>query len=261
MTAARTGFVSQTHSGDATLENWIARGGAADFDFVEVYMDGATNRRALDPQEVAARADDHDLDVLVHLPFVDLDLGTPRDGVRDAAIAELEACLRVAADMDAAKAVVHPSSRATPPEWNRDVVVPRIVDAIADLDAVAADHGVELCAENLPGGYFLLSSFDPLLEGTEVSMTFDTGHARVDGYDAQAMAEYLDAHRDRVSHVHVNDAREAADEHVPTGSGTTDFATALAPLDDDWDGTLSLEVYTFDFDYLEISREKLHAVL
>jgi sugar phosphate isomerase/epimerase len=259
--APRTGFVSQTHSGDAALADWMDRGGAAGFDFVEVYMDGATSRRALDPAAVVARADEHDLDVLVHLPFVDLDLGTPRNGVRDAALAELDACLAVAGDMNAEKAVVHPSSHASPPEWDREVVEPRIVDAIAGLDATAADHGVELCAENLPVGYFMLSAFDRLLDETDVSMTFDTGHARVDGYSAEDMARFLDAHRDRVSHVHVNDARTDADEHVPTGSGTTDFATALAPLGDDWDGTLSLEVFTYDFDFLELGREKLHAVI
>lgn len=257
----RTGFVSQTHSGDAALEDWIDRGGAAGFDFVEVYMDGASARDALDPDAVVARADDVGLDVLVHLPFVDLDLGTPRDRVRDAALEELERCLDVAAELGAEKAVVHPSSHATPPEWDESVVEPRIVDAVADLDATAADRGVELCAENMPGGYFVLSSFDGLLEATEVATTFDTGHARVDGYDAEAMAAYLDAHRDRVSHVHVNDARSDADEHVPTGSGTTDFATALAPLRGDWDGTLSLEVFTYDFDFLELGREKLHAAL
>ena len=261
MTSLRTGFVSQTHSGDAALDDWIERGGESGFDFVEVYMDGATTRESLDPESVADAAGDQGVDVLVHLPFADVDLGTPRDRVRDASIAELEACLRTAAEMGAEKAVIHPSSRADPPEWDRDVVEPRILDAVADLDEFAADEGVTLCAENLPGGYFTLDRFDPLFKATDAAMTFDTGHARVVGYDEDDVAAYLDAHRDRVSHVHINDSRAAADEHVPTGSGTIDFATALAPLADGWDGTLSLEVYTFDFDYLDVSRRKLHAAL
>lgn len=261
MTALPTGFVSQTHSGDAPLEEWIERGGAAGFDFVEVYMDGATERDALDPRAVARTADASGVDLSVHLPFADLDLGTPRDRVRDASVAELEACLRTAAEMDADKAVVHPGSHASWPEWDREVVEPRIVEAVAALDGYAADRGIELCAENLPVGHYTLGAFDSLLDATDVSMTFDTGHARVDGFDEPAMAAFLDDWRGRVSHVHVNDGRADEDEHVPTGSGTTDFATALSPLADGWDGTLSIEVFTFDFDYVEMSRRKLHAAL
>ena len=92
-------------------------------------------------------------------------------------------------------------------------------------------------------------------------MTLDTGHARVDGMDAAEIAEFLDEHGERVSHVHVNDSRQAADEHVPTGSGNLDFETALAPLREGWTGTVSAEVFTFDFDYIELSKEKLDGYL
>lgn len=261
MTSLPTGFVSQTHSGDAPLEEWIERGGSAGFDFVEVYMDGATARESLDPAAVARTAESSGVDLSVHLPFADLDLGTPRDRVRDASVEELEACLRAAAEMDAEKAVVHPSSHASWPEWDADAVRPRIHDAVTRLDGFAADRGIELCAENLPVGYYTLGAFDSLLDATDVSMTFDTGHARADGFDERDVAAFLDEHRNRVSHVHVNDGRADEDEHVPTGSGTTDFATALAPLAEGWEGTLSIEVFTFDFDYVEMSRRKLHAAI
>jgi sugar phosphate isomerase/epimerase len=261
MTGSPTGFVSQTHSGDVALAEWIERGSDAGFDFVELYMDGATERQNLDRSAVAGLAAEQGVDLHVHLPFVDLDLGTPRDLVRDAALDELKACLRAAADLGAGKAVVHPSSHARPPEWDADVVEPRILAAMVELDEYGEEHGVELCAENLPGGYYTLRAFDALLDATDVSMTFDTGHARVDGYDEQDVAAFLDERGDRVSHVHVNDARVDEDEHVPTGSGTTDFGTALAPLADGWEGTVSLEVYTYDFDYLEISKRKLDAAL
>jgi len=261
MTRAPTGFVSQTHSGDVALADWIERAGDAGFDFVEVYMDGATERDALDEDAVAALAAECGVSLHTHLPFLDIDLGTPRDLVRDASLDELRACIRTAADLGAGKAVVHPSSHVDPPEGDPDVVVPRILDAMRDLDAYAADRGVELCAENMPGGYFTVDSLDPLFEETDVSVTFDTGHARAVGFDEHEMAAVLAERGDRVSHVHVNDARVDADEHVPTGSGTTDFATALAPLRRGWEGTLSIEVFTFDFDYLEISKRKLDGTL
>ena len=55
--------------------------------------------------------------------------------------------------------------------------------------------------------------------------------------------------------------RPSAGPWTRPGSGTTDFATALAPLLDGWEGTLSVEVYTYDFDYLETSKRKLDGAL
>ncbi|UPV74610.1 sugar phosphate isomerase/epimerase [Halorussus limi] len=257
----RRGYVTQTHTGAVSWDEALRQASAVGFDFAELYLDGATERTRLDPGSVGSAAAEEGLDLLVHLPFVDLEIGSPRDPVREGSLSEQRACIEAAAEMGAEKAVLHAGTSARPPEWQLDEIAPILLDSIRILDRFAADRGVEICVENLPGVPFTVHHLDRVFEETEASATFDTGHARVDGMDADEMADFLDAHGDRVSHVHVNDAREDADEHVPTGSGTTDFETALAPLREDWTGTVSVEVYTFDFDYLELSAEKLDAVL
>lgn len=234
----------------------VDRGADAGFDFVELYMDGATERSRLDADAVATRLDEADLDLVVHLPFADLDLGSPRDRIREASIEELKACLRTAARAGTEKAVLHASTDATPPEWQSSDVLPRLFASVRELDGFAVDRDVELCVENLPDRLVSVHEGDELLDATDASLTFDTGHARVDGLAADEMATFLADRRDRVSHVHVNDSRTPADEHVPTGSGTVDFATAFEPLRDGWTGTMSLEVFTFDLDYLAFSKRK-----
>ena len=261
MTDGRLGFVAQTHTGDVTPRRAIEQAGELGFDFVELYLDGASERTRIDLDELTALLDERGLDCTVHLPFVDLDLGSPRDLVRDGSVAELEACLEDAAGLGAEKAVLHASTHATPPEWDPATVKPRILDAVHDLDAVGRAVGVEVCVENLPGVLYSTTEIDEVLAETDASLTFDTGHARVDGFDEPDMAAFLRAHADRVSHVHVNDARVAADEHVPTGSGTIDFASALEPLREGWDGTYSLEIFTFDFDYLALAKSKFEAAM
>ena len=52
-----------------------------------------------------------------------------------------------------------------------------------------------------------------------------------------------------------------ADEHVPFGSGTIDFHAIFDTLPDDWDGTLSLEVFTLDYGYIETSKTYLDELL
>ncbi|MFC7079911.1 sugar phosphate isomerase/epimerase family protein [Halorussus caseinilyticus] len=261
MSEVRRGYVTQTHTGAVPWDEALRSASRIGFDFAELYMDGATERTRLDPNAVGSLAAEEGLDLLVHLPFVDLEIGSPRNAVREGSLSEQRACIEAAAEMGAEKAVLHAGTSARPPEWELEEVAPNLLDSIRVLDRFAADRDVEICVENLPGVPFTVRHFDRVFAETEASMTFDTGHARVDGMDADETADFLADHGDRISHVHVNDAREDADEHVPTGSGTTDFGTALAPLREGWEGTVSVEVYTFDFDYLALSAEKLDEYL
>ena len=261
MTSARIGFVTQTHTGAVTpLESiqWAAELG---YDFIELYMDGSSERTGLDREAITAALEETDVSCLVHLPFVDLDLGTPRNKVREGSIRELRACLDAAADLGAEKAVLHASTHATEPEWTQRRTKPRIFASVRELEAYATARGIELCVENLPDDVFSIRTIQEILAETDASLTVDTGHARVSGFSASDTAAFLDDHRDRVSHVHINDARQARDEHVPVGSGTTDFETILKPLAADWNGTFSVEAYTFDKDYMRLSKEKLDACL
>jgi len=261
MTDARVGFVTQTHTGAVTpLESiqWAAELG---YDFIELYMDGSSERTGLNREAITAALAENGIDCLVHLPFVDLDLGTPRNKVREGSIRELRACLDTAADLGAEKAVLHASTHATEPEWSQRRTKPRILASVRELEAYATAHGIELCVENLPEDVFSIRTLKEILAETDASLTVDTGHARVSGFSAADTAAFLDEHRERVSHIHVNDARQARDEHVPVGSGTTDFETTFAPLEANWEGTFSVEAYTFDKDYMRLSKQKLDACL
>jgi sugar phosphate isomerase/epimerase len=54
----------------------------------------------------------------------------------------------------------------------------------------------------------------------------------------------------------------ADDEHLPFGSGTIDFDRIFDSLRDaDWTGTLSLEVFTLDYDYVATSLDRLDRAL
>ena len=248
--AHRLGFVTQTtmHYTDA-----IPAAQAMELDYLELMLDGHHARGQLDADALRVALADTDLDILVHLPFK-LDIGSPHDHVREGAIAELEANLEMAAAFDAEKAVVHAASDAWRPAWDEETVRDHIVDSLAELDETAADHGIELCVENLRDDYFGLEDFERLFAETDVSMTFDTGHAYIEGYDSQAQAEFLAEHEDRISHVHVNDTRKQEDEHVPIGSGFLDFARILDPLEE---ATLSIEVFTPAYEYVGLSAQTL----
>jgi sugar phosphate isomerase/epimerase len=237
----------------------IDAAGRMGLDFVELFMAGEGDRDALADRadEVRERLDAAGVGCLVHLPFGGIDLGAPRGPVREGALEELAANLAVAGDLGARKAVVHPTSSADDPDRRRRLVV----EGLRRLDDVAAEHGVELCAENMFGTYATVHDLPEVVAETDVSLTFDTGHARIEGHSAADSAAFLREHRDAVSHLHLNDTWGQSDDHMPLGAGTLDFDTLLDPLRDGWDGTLSLEIRTRNDDYIEHSLTHLDELI
>lgn len=260
MNAPRTGFVTQLGMDHLKA---VEAAASYDFDFVELMMDGRGARRNLVNRvdDLAAALDAADLGLLVHLPFGGIDLGSPFEHVREGAVRETRAHLDLAADLGAEKAIVHPDSAAWSPAWDASTLREAAAASLRDLDAHADDRGVELCAENVPRSTVRTHDFPELLRETDVSMTLDTGHARMDGRDSGGIAAFVDRFGERISHFHLNDTRQPSDEHLPFGAGDIDFDVIFDALSDGWDGTLSLEVYTHDFGYIETSKERLDALL
>jgi sugar phosphate isomerase/epimerase len=255
----RIGFVTSVVS---ELEPQLQFAGNGEFDYIEVLMDGQHNHAQLSSEmaHIKETLADHDLDLLVHLPFP-TDIGSPYAGVRAGAVETQQMCIDVAAELGAEKAVLHPESSAWMVAWDAAELREYINESVADLTAYGATRDVEICAENIFGSPYTIEHIDGLLAATDTSMTLDTGHARVTGYDGAETAAFVADHADRISHVHLNDTRQPADEHLPFGAGNLDFAPIFDAFPADWHGTFSLEVGTTSLDYLSISRSQLDQYL
>jgi len=251
----RTGFVTRLA---LSLEDQFALAADAGFDYVEVLTDGhrAPDALADDRTEVVDALDHYDLDLVVHLPFP-TDIGSPYEAVRAGAVETQTQAIETAAALGAEKAVLHPESSAWEAAWDDEELRPYVDQSVTDLVAVGDNHGVEVCAENLFENVYTIETIDGLLDRTDVSMTLDTGHARVTGYDGTETAAFVSEHADRVSHVHLNDTRRPSDEHLPFGAGTIDFEKLFAALLADWNGTLSVEAGTNSLRYLRESKAAL----
>lgn len=263
----RTGFVSfdRLDYGES-----ISKAAELGFDFLELMLDGDAHRASLadETTEVADRLGERQLDLLVHCPYPLL-IGSPHEHQRHGAVEELKRCIDVAAEIGAEKGVVHPDSYGWDRVWDESTMAEFVAASVRELDSFARDRGVEICVENhFRRGALDVRQLGDLLETTEASLTFDTGHAALAGLDEASMAAFLDEHRERVSHLHLNDNRHSGsgyrgrDEHLPLGYGTLDFETILEPLlERPWDGTASIELDTADFEYLRASQRRLERLL
>jgi sugar phosphate isomerase/epimerase len=263
----RTGFVSfDRWPYDESISNAAALG----FDFLELMMDGDAHRASLAPEteSIEDRLVALDLDLLVHFPYPLL-IGSPHEYQRDGAVEEVKRCIDVAVELGAEKGILHPASYGWDRVWGESELAGLVTQGVRELDAYATTRDFEICVENLVRrGALDVNQLDGLLEQTDTSLTFDTGHAALAGSNEDSMAAFLAEHRGRVSHLHLNDNRHGIsgyrgqDEHLPLGYGSLDFDTILEPLlTSGWDGTLSIELDTATFDYLEVSQKHLEQVL
>lgn len=162
---------------------------------------------------------------------------------RGAAIAETRAALHVARQIPYRFLVVHlgmPSAEQLPPGDNQPDAARRSLEAIA---ALAAEVGVRVAVEVIPnplsGAAALVHLIEDQLEGVDVGICLDYGHAHLMG-DLGEQIETISGHL-WTTHVHDNGGRR--DDHLVPFAGTIDWDAAMMETQKiGYDGVLMLEV-------------------
>jgi sugar phosphate isomerase/epimerase len=152
---------------------------------------------------------------------------------------------------------VHPDQKI--PLHSMDNVRKMNADAIKDLEEDAAARNIRLMVENLDKVFAGPEDLQPIFERVpDAGFHLDIGHANLNlglGQNNRT-ADLLKAFGDRLAHVHISDNRGgAADLHLPLGAGSIDWkAHARLLKEHGWDGTVTLEVFSRDREYLRASR-------
>ncbi len=167
--------------------------------------------------------------ISVHAPFSDVNVASVSPRMRNAAIEELKMTIESAAELGAHMVTVHPGRWSPMSSRMRERALANLKDAMGTLDRIAADAGVPVAVENMPPESFLIitrpQQMVELLEGTELGICLDIGHAHVAG----ELDEFLGL-ADRVVHLHVHDNDGSRDAHLPLGDGTVPLERTLSCL-------------------------------
>ncbi|WP_049893724.1 sugar phosphate isomerase/epimerase [Salinarchaeum sp. Harcht-Bsk1] len=224
-----------------------------DFDFVEVSVGEAqplpTDAAAPRLRSALAATES---DLCMHLPFQQV-VATPVEQLNDAIVEYLEDLLSWGGTVGARKAVLHATARNP---YDTDLR-PTIAEQLRRIAAVGEEHGVEVVVENV--GHqkqgVQLSVLADLAREAEVPICFDVGHAYMEEGD-DGIDRFCSRNADRISHLHVHDARSRGDTHIPIGAGEVDWSLLEEHLDD-FDGTVAVEVFTDDLSLLRDSAERV----
>jgi sugar phosphate isomerase/epimerase len=152
---------------------------------------------------------------------------------------------------------VHPDQRV--PMHSRDQMRKMNAEAIELLARDAAQRDITVMVENLDRNFSGVADLKPIFDHVpEVGFHLDVGHAnlRLGLGEPNRTKALLDAFGDRLSHVHLSDNRGGeGDLHLPLGAGTIDWKGVVRMLKQTgWDGTVTLEVFSREREYLLMSR-------
>ncbi|MFB6292485.1 MAG: sugar phosphate isomerase/epimerase family protein [Candidatus Nanohaloarchaea archaeon] len=223
----------------------------SDFDFVELSIgEHEIDPEKIDREELEKVLDEKGFDLVVHLPFRQ-PLATTVPELNEANRDYLDRLLSFSSEFGASKAVVHANLRDPDSEEELE----ELESQVERVDELGTQHDIEVCFENVrhvdtPE----LMELGEILENADASMCFDIGHAFISA-DEDEVAEFLESHRDLVSHLHVHDIRDRGDSHIAVGEGNIDFADLAEELSG-FDGSVCFELFTDDMDYVELSRDK-----
>jgi len=145
---------------------------------------------------------------------------------------------------------------------DRRFYIRRNLESLSELQEYGDQVGVGLMIENLPGDFNDAVQLGELLDPMpKLGLHLDIGHANL-MVPYNTTEQILEAHGARLRHTHLHDNKGGhADLHLPLGAGNLDLRRALLALQRcEFDGTITLEVFTPDRHYLVYSRDILRKV-
>lgn len=237
--------------------DWIGRNG---FEFVDfTFEPPAAAPDQIDTAAVRSALDRHELGVVAHTAYF-LPISSPFAGVRQAALEEFSHALDVTKEIGAT--VMNAHYGKLPAFFSSEQAVEWHVDTLRPLCDRAADRGIAVVLEHVPGGGAdQLEQFVEILERVPLlRFHLDSGHAKMErSYDR--WDEYLDRLGPKLLHVHLSDNDGTADQHLPLGASprsSAQWPEQISKLKSTgYDGTITLEVFSPQRDYLLLSRDLL----
>ena len=173
----------------------------------------------------------YDLHYSVHAPICDINIASISDPVREASLKEMIDTIEAANRLDIDRVTIHPGLSSMSVHGIEDRYLMRAKESMKVLEKVSHEYGMTLAIENMPDMYFFLGreakEVAGILEGTDLGVCFDIGHANTAG-QIDAM---IDKFGDRIMNIHIHDNNGKMDEHLTIGDGSIDFSDVLSKVD------------------------------
>lgn len=197
--------------------------------------------------------------VVGHTPWF-FEISHPYESIRKAVMNEMKASISACAKFGAEKVGIHPDPMAFV-HPSRDKFLSVYSDSVAELNKHCLDLGVTILIETYEDKFLKPKELEDIFTRLpDARFTLDIGHAFLNGGDAsiENMAKRFSS---QLLHVHASDNNGKEDLHLPIGAGKINWEKAAKALKAaGYDGTITLEVFSQDTEYLQISKRKFEEI-
>jgi len=246
----KVGFPNHPRKNIIQEIKWIGENG---FDFVDLFLeeDEATPEK-INVEQVKCLLREYKLDVVGHTAWY-LPIGSPMKSLREAAVKEATKYFEVLKEIGARFVTIHanwPGGMFSAKEG-----IKFQVETLRVLLKQARKYNLNLMYEPMDKPEDNVRNVSMILNKVpELFLHIDIGHAALFGKKPE---EFIKKFHNKLKHVHLHDNDKNRDLHLPLGCGDVDWERAVKILKDYYDGTITLEVFSRDRDYVLLSREKL----
>jgi len=202
--------------------------------------------------------DSFDMKFQVHAPIADVNLGASAEAVREASLNQMFSILDVCHRVGIGTVTVHPGMAIAYGENIKPKVREATRKSLQAIDKKMAELDVKVALENMPPMDWSigldLAELLSMIEGTEIGICFDIGHANV----AKTLDSFLSAEYPLIN-VHIHNNNGEFDEHLVIDVGNIDMGKVLSELKKFYRGNYIIEARTLN-EGIE-SRDKLETLL
>lgn len=234
---------------------WI---GENRFDFIDLTLEppGALAVE-VDVENVSEMLEKYKLGAVGHTAYY-LPIASPFPSFCEVALDELRKCFETFQKLDIQKVNLHPDE-SFGSLFSRNRIISRNIHAIQRVAREAEKFGLTLMIENSFKLFNSVEELQMLFEEVQgVGFHLDVGHANLNT-EKNKTEEFLMRFHNRLEHVHLSDNKSGnSDLHLPLGAGLIPWDKIIKALKNfNYNGTITLEVFSRDRRYLLASREKL----
>ena len=233
---------------------WIGENG---FDFVDFFLeeDKAVPEK-IDVECVRKLLHKYNLGVVGHTAWY-LPIGSPVKALRKAAIEELERYFEVFCKIGARFVTVHanwPGGMFSAEEGVRFQV-----ESLRVIVNRAGKYNLNIMYEPMDGVEDTVKNVSAILDKVpQLFLHVDIGHTSLFGRRPE---HFIKRFFYRLKHIHLHDNDKRKDLHLPLGCGSVNWESVVKILKDYYNGTITLEVFSKDREYVLLSKRKLERLL
>lgn len=223
------------------------------FDFVDLFLEAdRTEEHTIDVKTVRSAIEEYNLDRIGHTAWY-LPIGSPMKALRQEAVEILCRYIVLFNQLNCHKMVVH--ANWPPGLFGADEGIKFQTESLQALSAFALQHDVKILYEPIGTKHDDKENIRKILAlNPEIDFLADLGHLNLFQRDP---LDYLIEFKSRLSHIHMHDNDGLRDLHLPIGTGNIDWNELIKQLKTFYDGTITLEIFSPDRDYVLLSKQKL----